>query len=581
MRQSVSRPLYGLGLNSIPTRFAVMSLALSGACACAFLYILHLDGGAWNWMLVLPAMAIVSFVPTILIYLAARSLTGEIAGLQASAEAVAAGDLTRPVEVDCPCEIGDLASSFRRMVARLNDNIIMMNARAHTDPVTGLPNRAVLDHLLSLAGNDEQCALLFIDLDGFKAINDSLGHDSGDELLKQVTRRIARDAFGRDIEDLPTGANDFGELCDVSPQEPFFARFGGDEFVVVLPSAGEDSGEGARVAQAILKALEKPFVVGAQEVRVSASVGVAQAPTDSPHPRGLLTLADTAMLEAKKRGKNSVVLFEPALQAHAVEKHCILAELQHAIENGDFVLNFQPKIDSGTLRVSGVEALLRWIHPSLGPIPPGKFIPIAEEAGLMRALGKVVVEQALAQCHKWRAQGLDLPIAVNVSAAQFDDPAFASDFLALLAKHKVPPALLEIEITETMLMADFAGAAARLRTLREAGVAIAIDDFGVGFSNLRQLAKLPANYIKIDRSLIEGIGADPKTEAIVRATINLAHALGEATIAEGIETQEQADFLRRAGCDKLQGFLFARPLPATDLENWLTGHDKRDQMSAA
>jgi two-component system CheB/CheR fusion protein len=516
-----------------------------------------------------------------LTYFAARRISREIRSLQCTTEAIATGEISTPVDVDCACEVGGLADSFQKMVDRVNANILRMNALAHKDAVTGLPNRTVINHVLALAARAEhrfEGALLFLDLDGFKLINDTLGHESGDDLLREVSRRIV-EGLGRRMENVAACTNHFGELCVTPPDDIVFARFAGDEFVLLAPGLVARA-DAEALAERIVASLRQPFVIKSAEIEVTVSVGVARAPVDATDPRELLCLADIAMYDARTRGKGRIAIFDEAMRAQTIEKKEIENNLRHAIERDELMLHFQPKLEAGSLAVAGVEALVRWTHPTRG-MPPSKFIPIAEQAGLMPALGKAVFALAFAQCRKWERDGLRLPVAINVSVAQFDDPLFVPDLLDMVARYGVDPELIEIEITETMVMTDFEAAAQRIGALREAGLSISIDDFGAGFSNLSQLARLPVNFIKLDRSLTEGVGVNRKSEAIVRATINMAHVLGHATIAEGIETIEQAAFLRRAGCDKLQGFLFARPMPAGDLEGWLAARAAADAAGAA
>ncbi|MDJ0448339.1 EAL domain-containing protein [Methylocystis sp. JR02] len=570
---------FGRGLNSIPVRFCLMSMTLSGACALGLTYLLlyAMEGGP-DWRIIGLAVLFTAALPAMVTYAAAHRLAGSIVALRKSADAIAAGDVNSPIDVECACEVGGLAKSFHKMVERLNANIRRMNALAHSDAVTGLPNRAAINHVLSLGAKRSDApgdcfgALFFIDLDGFKSINDAFGHQIGDALLKAVSRRVAAEAFQRRFEELATCTTAFGELCDACPEDIVFARFAGDEFVALVPEVNEPS-RIEEIARAIVASLEEPFEIKGQRIQVGASVGVARAPQDATNPHELLRLADIAMYAAKQRGKNNFVLFEPGLRATAVERNELEYELRKAIHSDALSLHFQPKVESAGLSLSGVEALLRWSHPIRGMVPPGKFIPIAEHAGLMPELGAAVLTLALRQCRAWVDQGKQIPIAVNVSPAQFDDPLFAPNLIALLTQHGVDPSLIEIEITETMVMTDFDAAAARVAALRDAGLRISVDDFGVGFSNLSQLAKLPVNFLKIDRSLTEAVSFDPKAQAIVRATINMAHALGHATIAEGIETDEQAAFLRLAGCDMMQGFLFARPMPAAEFERWFAARE--------
>ncbi|HEY8163186.1 MAG: putative bifunctional diguanylate cyclase/phosphodiesterase [Methylocystis sp.] len=575
MRDEDGDAAFDRGLKSIPIRFCLMSMVLSSACALGLTYLLvEVLGPAPDWRVIGLAVLSTAALPAAITYAAASRLAGAILTLRNSADALAAGDVNSPLEMECACEIGGLASSFQRMVDRLNAKIRRMNKLAHSDAVTGLPNRAAINHVLSLrascGGEAQHCrgALFFIDLDGFQSVNDTFGHQNGDKLLRLVSRRIVDLAFGRRFEDLATCTTAFGELCDSCPEDIVFARFAGDEFVALLPGVN-DLVQVEEIGQAILRSLEEPFLIDGRKIQVGASVGAARAPQDATNPHELLRLADIAMRAAKQKGKNNYALFDPKLRAKAMERNALAFELREAIESGALMLHFQPKVEAAGLAVAGVEALLRWSHPAHGMVSPSKFIPVAEQAGLMPELGAAVFDLALSQCRKWADQGLWIPVAVNVSAAQFDDSRFVPSLIDLLRRHAVDPAMIEIEITETMVMTDFDAAAARICALRDAGATISIDDFGVGFSNLSQLAKLPVNFIKIDRSLTESVGFSRKAQAIVRATINMAHALGHATIAEGIETDEQAQFLRLAGCDKMQGYLFARPMPAPEFESWL------------
>lgn len=569
--------------SSISLRFSLLVLTISAGCALgqAYLFSSAFDRTP-GWGAIAFAVIGSAALPALIVYAAAQRLARDIIALRRCVDALAAGDMDRPIDVDCSCELGALADSFRMMANRLNANISRMNKRAHRDPVTGLPNRTALNHVLAISARKRglPCwgALLFIDLDGFKAINDTLGHECGDALLRQVSLRITKEVFGRDIGEMPSCTTAFGELCEACPNDVILARFVGDEFVALVPKSASPGGV-EKIAGDILASLARPFDIGGAAIHVGASIGFARAPADASDPRELLRFADIAMYEAKQRGKNNFVRFDDALRARAVERGEIETELRHGIDAGELTLHFQPKIDAHTLAVAGVEALVRWNHPVRGMVHPGKFIPVAEKAGLMPALGREVLRLALGQCREWLQRGMRIPVAINVSPAQFDEPGFADDLLRSVQRYGVDPALVEIEITETTVMTDFTLAAARLGALREAGFAVSIDDFGVGFSNLSQLAKLPANFIKIDRSLTETIGVDRKAETIVRATIHMAHALGYATIAEGIETIEQAAYLRLAGCDTMQGFLFARPMPAGDFERWM--EDRGDSAVAA
>ncbi len=571
-----SMTAYGRGLNSIPVRFAMVSFVLASLCSGALIQIL-----ATVWDHAMPLYAIVGiaigigFMPAAITFLAASQLSGSIVALRRSTEAIAAGDMNERVEIDCACEVGGLADSFRKMVARLNANIFRMNVLAHTDMVTGLPNRVVINHILALPAmqgtqGDFHGALFFIDLDGFKAVNDTYGHRAGDELLRQVSQRIVVEGFGRSLEQIESCTTTFGELCETCPKELVFARFAGDEFVAFVP--GDASIDKVRLhADAIVEAMRRPFKVFGNDIQVGASIGIARAPMDSARGSELLSLADFAMYVAKEKGKNNAVLFDQELRALARDKAELEADLRRAIADQLLHVHFQPKVSADGLSVIGVEALLRWTHPTRGAVSPIVFVALAEKAGLMPALGTFVFEAAVRQHRAWASEGLVIAMAINVSPSQFEDPHFVRGVLGIIGASGVAPELIEVEITETVLTNDYAETAEKVRLLRQAGVTVSIDDFGVGYSNLSQLAQLSVNALKVDRSLILRIGQDPKAEGIIKAVIDMAHALGLKVVAEGIETPYQAAFLRKAGCDAMQGFLFATPMDPGRLGQWVAG----------
>ncbi len=562
----------GQGLNSIPIRFALLAAACTGLCVLALIHIVlplreTLSDAEFCAVLLLTVT-----VPALVTYGAARKLTGAILALRRSTDAIVQGDFNRPVDIDCACEVGGLADSFRAMIARLNSNILRMNVLAYTDPVTRLPNRAVISHVLGLVNAAQprgacRGALLFIDLDGFKRINDTLGHEAGDELLRRVADRIIGEAFGMSREEIDDCTTSFGELRQTCPDRPVFARFAGDEFVVLLPGQDEERALAAQ-ARGIIAALEAPFRIRGNEVHVGASIGVARLPVDTQDAEQLLSYADIAMYAAKMAGRNQVRFFDASLRARAVDRAHIEAELRHAIARDELSLHYQPKLDCRTLEPMGVEALLRWVHPTDGAIAPSRFIPVAEQSGQMVALGSAVLRMAIRQIRAWQDAGTPRRVAVNVSAVQLEQPGLVQEVLETLAAHGVTPDWLELEITESMLMSTRPATLARIEQLRAAGVHVSVDDFGTGFSNLSQLARLPSDVLKMDRSLLDGIGTNPKAEAILQATVRMAHALGHRVVAEGIETEAQHAFLARIGCDLVQGFLFARPMPAAEVDAW-------------
>ncbi len=562
--------MHGRGLNSIRWRFALASAVLTlvgiSVRELAIGHDLHFDGHDLATLL-----GLVAVISGITFWMASR-LTGLIDSLRRSTEALAAGDFDAPVDVNCACEVGGLAASFRKMTSRLNANIVRMNMLAFTDPITGLPNRSVVNHLLEFAlapahREDFRAAIVFIDLDGFKRINDTFGHDGGDELLRQASQRILESGLGRTAQTIDTCMDPFGQPCERLPQDIVFARFAGDEFVAILPGV-TDRVRLAEIGESVIRSLAQPFRIKGQDATVGASLGIAIAPDDTTSAAELLTFADLAMYSSKQAGKSRCMFFDQRIRDTIVERSQTEADLRLALQRDELLLHFQPKVDAQTLALNGVEALVRWQHPQRGLLAPGAFIDVAEQVGLMSALGQRVLRLATAQCRAWLDTGLRQPVAVNVSPTQFGDAGFVEGVLATLRQAGLPPELLSIEITESMAMADFDVTVGRLSQLRSAGVRVAVDDFGIGFSNLSQLSRLPLDELKIDRSLIMQIGVDNKGEAIIRAIVGMTHALGYKTIAEGIETPAQRRFLADLRCETLQGYLFARPMDAAQLAHW-------------
>ena len=558
--------MQGRGLNSIRWRFAVASAVLLLLGVRLREHFAGVPAQDWGSLLLL------AFGVSACTFWMASQLTASIRALQRSTEALANGDYDSPVEVDCNCEVGGLATSFRKMASRLNANLLRINTLAFTDPITALPNRSVIDHLLRYAlaperGQAFHAAIVFIDLDGFKRINDTLGHEGGDELLRLASRRILEQGLGRTLETIDTCTDPFGNPCSRLPEDIVLARFAGDEFVAVLPGQ-TDRAALLQVGQAIIASLADPFRVNGQLVTVSASIGIAVTPDDAVTATELLSFADLAMYTSKQAGKARCRFFDKQARDALLARTETEADLRLALQRGELLLHYQPKVEAGSLALCGVEALVRWQHPQRGLLMPAAFIDLAEQVGLMAPLGAQVLQLAVAQCRAWLDMGLHCPVAVNVSPSQFNDPQFVERLLALLQQARLPPALLSIEITESMAMTHGPAIVQRLEALRAAGVQVAIDDFGTGFSNLSHLSQLPLDVLKIDRSLIDGIGVNAKSEAIVRAILGMARALGHRVVAEGIETRPQLQFLQRQGCDMVQGFLLARPMPAAQICNW-------------
>jgi len=385
-------------------------------------------------------------------------------------------------------------------------------------------------------------AMLMIDIDRFKNINDSLGHGMGDALLKLVGTKLK--SCIRD--------------CDT------LARWGGDEFVLLLPGL-LDSSTAVTVAQRCLAMLKDPFVIEGQTLHITASIGISVSQDASAESETLLKDADTAMYRAKARGGNCHVLYSAEMSAGARSRLSLENALFHAIDRDQLLLHYQPMISARTGRVSGVEALVRWQHPDHGLIPPGQFIPMAEETGLIAAIGEWVLHTACAQMRRWYRQGLPrMSVSVNLSSRQFRQDGLAKTVRAALDASGLDPRLLELELTESVLMDDPARSKAILDELNGLGVSVALDDFGTGYSSLSYLKGFKLDALKIDRTFTAEITTSEATASIVRATIALARGLHLRTVGEGVETRAQAEFLVKHGCDSLQGFLFARPKEPAD-----------------
>lgn len=456
---------------------------------------------------------------------------------------------------------------------------------AYYDAVTGLPNRTLLmdqiNHaLLKAHRHCRHAAVLFFDLDHFKRINDTLGHSAGDELLREVAARLRVCIRESDI------------MCfeDTIHRDPLdkhcVARLGGDEFVIMLSDLRNSTDAGG-VAQRICESISRPFTVEDNEVYTSCSIGISIYPNDGDDVETLLKYADAAMYHAKSRGRNQFQSYTKAINAQVLERVALENSMRKALDEGDFEVHYQPKVDVTTGKVSSVEALLRWEHAELGNVPPSDFIPVAEDNGLIVPLGEWVLKEACRQTARWRESGHDsLCVAVNLSPAQFRSTALKQAIEEALAASGLPPSCLELELTESVLMEDVHGSAEILRELTSLGVKVTVDDFGVGYSSLTQLKRFPVTALKIDQSFVRDMIGCADDAAIVAATIALGHSLRMNVVAEGVEDAEQLAFLREHKCDESQGFLFSSALSAEDLDSWLEthkreGHWPREKTSEA
>ena len=422
---------------------------------------------------------------------------------------------------------------------------------AHHDPLTALPNRLLfhdrLQHALQRAAREgEQLAILFIDLDRFKNVNDTLGHHIGDELLQQVAAQLS--ARLRDGDTL--------------------ARLGGDEFIVLLEKVDGQYGA-TQVAEKLVSMFEQPFLVAGHELFVTCSVGVSLFPDDAQDLNMLIRNADVAMYQAKARGRNGYRFYAPSMTGEGIERLRLETYLRRSIEKHEIFLNYQPQVEIDTGRLVGVEALVRWNHPELGLIPPARFIPLAEDSGFINQLGKWVLDEACRQMMRWQEQGLRVPkIAVNLSVKQFERGSMAGMVADILRETGLAPQRLQLEVTESVIM-NTGDALGFINDLHAIGVGLAIDDFGTGYSSLAYLKQLPVQTLKIDRSFIKDLSTDANDEAIAIAIIQLGKSMHLSVIAEGVETQEQAAFLLRHGCKLAQGYFYSKPVLAQDmLERW-------------
>ena len=458
----------------------------------------------------------------------------------------------RPVPVDIalghasregqPC-----ALAFIRDVRDMLEIRSRMEFQATHDALTSLPNRGMFAELLRQAvgqgqRTDQSLAVLLVDLDDFKGVNDGYGHAAGDLVLQEVAHRLKTTLREADS----------------------VARLGGDEFAILVRDL-KDPSDALLVAQKVLQALGEVFCIGQFKVYPGASVGVVYAPQDAEDAQTLMRFADMAMYQAKDNGRGTYATYAPSMSYRVEEKILLHDRLKQALENNLLTLHYQPQVDLSLGQMVSVEALLRWHDAELGDVSPERFIPVAESTGLMHALGDWVLETACRQIATWRQQGLNLRVAVNVSAQQFRQPDLVARVGFLLLRWQIPPHLLELEVTESVAMIDTGQAAKMLQELTDLGISVALDDFGMGHSSLAYVRDLPVTRLKIDRTFIRWITENHRDAVLAKAVIGLASTLEKSVVAEGVETQAQLDFLCAHGCHSYQGWLFSKAVPADEV----------------
>jgi len=480
----------------------------------------------------------------------ARSITRPVSMLAGVARKIEQGDYTSLAEVKRDDEIGDLASAFNHMRDGIAARERKIGDLAYTDGLTGLPNRTLFSDRLQQAINSAKriqrpLSVLLIDLDRFKYVNDTLGHDVGDLLLKEVALRL-RSALPRKSDTL--------------------ARLGGDEFGVLLPT--DDAAGATKVAMRLLEALKEPIALSGHPVDVGGSIGVVSSPEHGEDAATLVRRVDMAMYMAKQ-SNSGYAIYDPSYDRHSENRLSLMGELRQAVEQNQLTLYYQPKVDLKSGRTRNAEVLVRWQHPQRGFVPPDQFIPFAEQTGYIRSVTRWIVNEALRQCAEWRNAGVDIELAVNISARDLFDPDLVTVMSGMLAAHGASPDWLSLEITESAIMDDPDKALQTVERLHAMGFKLSIDDFGTGYSSLGYLKRLPVDELKIDRSFVKDMAADADDATIVRSTVELAHNMGLKVVAEGVEDQASYDLLGTLGCDYGQGYFMGRPQPAEQFGRWL------------
>jgi diguanylate cyclase (GGDEF)-like protein len=455
---------------------------------------------------------------------------------------------------------GTILRAIRYAIERKRSEL-HLNYLAQYDPLTEIPNRQYFNDQLDRATararrEGRKVGLLFLDLDQFKTVNDTLGHHAGDSLLKEMADRLRKSVRAGDV----------------------IARLGGDEFAILLEGLN-GALEAETIANSVLDLIAKPFQVAGRQITVTTSIGITIYPNDNSDTATLLKNADIAMYQAKEKGRNNFKFFTEQMHAELMMYHQLENDIRDALAEEKFELVYQPKVHMVNRKLQGLEALLRWTSPNRGPIPPGEFIPVAEESGHIVPLGYWVLRQVCRTLNNWKSKGVPLvPVSVNVSARQFQQADFPAQVEAILKQHQIDPQLIELELTESLLMEDTAAAQGCLQRLKDIGLRISIDDFGTGHSCLNYLRRFPIDVLKIDRSFVMDVGTDDDSSIIIEAIISLARSLQLDTVAEGVETREQLEFLIEHDCHVAQGFLFGLPIGADSILPLL--EDLTDELAA-
>jgi len=518
----------------------------------------------FGWNVTLIVSFAILLATTFLFGILRKLLIRPIQKLKLAASEIGRGQVLVPIDVESDDEIGELAATFREMGENLHQYHEQVRYVAYHDSLTGLPNRLMFKDYLNRATaearrNLQGVAVLFLDLDNFKRVNDTLGHQAGDMLLKAFSNRLAKHLRETDI------------VSHTSPEEAsrVVARLAGDEFIILLPGTSRP-GEVQQIASRILKSLLEPFVISLQELHISASIGIAMYPEDSETASELLRYADIAMYHAKKLGRNTFQFYSRKMNEESAQKLKIEGKLRHALENNALELHYQPQVNLVNGQISGVEALLRWEDPELGKVPPDVFISIAEEYGLIVEISEWVINEACRQAQHWtRKFGMPITMSINISAVHFNNQNLEAMIASALKATGLDPRHLELELTETSILHDLNQAIETLKAFKDMGLRLALDDFGTGYSSLSYLMKLPFDRLKIDQSFIRNLKTETKGTAIVSAIISMSHSLGMSVIAEGVEQEEHMQILLQMHCDHIQGYHISRPLTAHKFEDFI------------